>query len=185
HVRFIDDVDLVPALHGHEFDLFPQVADLVDAAVARRVDFDDVQRHPVGDRPAGHAGVVRGRRRPALAVEGLREDARCGRLAGAAGGGTMGWYVLFAFAVVATALVYRDAVARLPRTAARVWTAVTFVTAGLAAPAYLIARPSRGSTWGFSEVVAVPLFFVLAILPIAILLESWAVRQGLLSPFGS
>src|SRR2546425_301924 len=83
-------------------------------------------------------------------------------------------------AVVATALVYRDAVARLPRTAARVWTAVTFVTAGLAAPAYLIARPSRGSTWGFSEVVAVPLFFVLAILPIAILLESWAVRQGLL-----
>ena len=99
--------------------------------------------------------------------------------------GTLGWYVLSAFAVVATALVYRDARARLPRTSARIWTAVTLVTAGLASPAYLIARPSRGSTWGLSEVVAVPVFFLLAILPIAILLESWAVRRGFLSPFGS
>jgi len=99
--------------------------------------------------------------------------------------GSLGWFVLSAFAVVATALVYRDARARLPRTSARIWTAVTLVTAGLASPAYLIARPSRGSTWGLSEVVAVPVFFLLAILPIAILLESWAVRRGFLSPFGS
>jgi membrane protease YdiL (CAAX protease family) len=93
--------------------------------------------------------------------------------------------MVIAFAIAATVLVYRDARTHLRPTSARVWAIVTLVTAGLAAPAYVIARPSRGSTWGLSEVVALPVFFVVSILPIAILMASWAMRRGLLSPFGS
>jgi hypothetical protein len=43
-VRLVDDVDLVAAVDRREEGAFPQVAGVVDAAVAGRVDLDDVDR---------------------------------------------------------------------------------------------------------------------------------------------
>jgi len=97
--------------------------------------------------------------------------------------GTLGWLIILQ-AVAVSVLVFLDARRHLSGTAAAVWAAVTLATAGLAAPAYVIARPSRAPAWGLTEVVALPIFFVVAILPIALVLEAW-VRRGQLSPFGS
>ena len=96
---------------------------------------------------------------------------------------TLAWLVLFE-AVVTAGLVYFDAAARLRRSSAVAWTLVTLATAGLAAAVYLIVRPTRAPAWGLAEVVALPLFFVLAILPFSLVLDTLALHLGLLSSLG-
>lgn len=96
---------------------------------------------------------------------------------------TLGWLVLFETVAMA-ALVCVDAGARLRRSSAVLWTLATIATAGLAASAYLTVRPSRNPAWGFAEVVALPLFFVLAILPFWWLLDTLALHLGLMSSLG-
>jgi membrane protease YdiL (CAAX protease family) len=93
------------------------------------------------------------------------------------------WLVLIE-TVAMTVLVLFDARTRLPWASAVQWTLVTFATAGMAAAAYLVVRPSRGSAWGFSEVAALPLFFVLAALPFALVLDALSLHLGLLSSLG-
>lgn len=95
----------------------------------------------------------------------------------------LGWLILIE-TLATTALVQHDARARLPRASAMAWTLVTFATAGLAAPAYLVVRPSRGTWWGFAEVAALPLFFVMAVLPLTLLLHRMSLHLGLLSSLG-
>ena len=84
----------------------------------------------------------------------------------------------------ATAFVWFDARARLPRSSAVRWTLVTLGTFGLTAPLYLIIRPTGRSQWGFAEVAALPLFFVLAILPFSLFINRLAPHLGLLSSLG-
>src|SRR3712207_8675852 len=71
HVGLVDDVDLEAAVHRREEGPLAQVAGVVDTAVARRVDLDDVERAGAVRRQghAGAAGAARGRRRPLLAVQ--------------------------------------------------------------------------------------------------------------------
>lgn len=97
--------------------------------------------------------------------------------------GPVGWLIGLQ-AVVVSALVYLDARRHRSIAGAAAWAVVTLATGGLAAPAYVLARPSRAPTWGLSEVVALPIFFVVAILPIALVLEAGA-RRGLVTSFGS
>ena len=73
HVRLVDDVDLVRAVDRREERSLAQVTRVVDAAVARCVDLDDVDL----------LGCVVG----GDTVELARENARAGRLAAAAGPG--------------------------------------------------------------------------------------------------
>ena len=86
HVGLVDDVDLEAARDRREERLLAQVAGVVDAAVARRVDLDDVDAaRPVrGQLDAGAADAARLGRRPLLAVQRAGEDAGAGRLAAAA-----------------------------------------------------------------------------------------------------
>jgi membrane protease YdiL (CAAX protease family) len=89
--------------------------------------------------------------------------------------------LIFVEAVSAAALVWVDARTRLPRPAAAWWALGTLGTLGLAAPVYLIVRPTGRPHWGFVEVAALPLFFVLAMLPLSLFSESFAPHLGLLS----
>ena len=87
HVHFVDDVDLVPGFDRGEIDVFPQLADVVDAAVGGAVDLDHVEGRAVPYLPAVVALAAGVRRRARLAVEGLCQDARHGGLAHAARSG--------------------------------------------------------------------------------------------------
>ena len=87
HVDFVDDVDLEAAPRRPHRHVLAQLPDLVDAAVARRVDLDDVHVLPGGDRRAGVAGIARFRGRPGRTLQCLGEDPRRARLAHAAGAG--------------------------------------------------------------------------------------------------
>src|SRR6185312_9251673 len=82
-------VDLVTAAGGGEERLFPQVAGVVDAAVAGRVDLDDVDRPGavVGQRAAGRAHPARLGGGALLTVERAGQDAGAGGLAAAARAG--------------------------------------------------------------------------------------------------
>src|SRR3712207_7728621 len=83
HVRLVDDVDLEAAVHRREEGPLAQVAGVVDATVAGRVDLDDVERTGAVGRQghAGAAGAARRGRRPLLAVQRPGEDARRGGIA--------------------------------------------------------------------------------------------------------
>lgn len=84
--------------------------------------------------------------------------------------------------LIATVAVFQDARARLPRPAAIAWTLATLVTAGLAAPIYLLIRPSRAAMWGLSEVLALPLFLAMSLLVLIVVLgEFTTVRPDTLS----
>ena len=85
HVRFVDDVDFHPHRCRRELYRFAQGADLVDSAIARRVDLQDVERRAGQHGPAIVAGVVGFGRRSIDAVDASCEDFRSGGLAGAAG----------------------------------------------------------------------------------------------------
>ena len=84
----------------------------------------------------------------------------------------------------AAAMVGLDARARLPRPSAVRWTLATLGTLGLAAPVYLIVRPTGRPQWGWGEVVALPLFFVLALLPFSLFVDTLAPHFGLMSSLG-
>ena len=84
HVDFVDQVDLVLAGARREGHLVAQAADLVDAAVGRRVELDEVQSAPGEVVPAGLALIARLAVLAVGAVQRLaQETARTG-LAGAA-----------------------------------------------------------------------------------------------------
>ena len=69
HVHFVDDVDFVARLGRRVADIFAQLAHLLDAVVARAVDFQNVERIAGGDFLAVIARAVRIDRRPFLAIE--------------------------------------------------------------------------------------------------------------------
>ena len=61
-VRLVEDVDLVLPLDRLQHDAVADVADVVDAALRRRVHLDHVERRAGRDRDARVAGAVRRRR---------------------------------------------------------------------------------------------------------------------------
>ncbi len=85
HVRFVDDEDAVSRLGGRVERSVAELTGVVDAAVAGRVEFDDVDvAGAVGrQRDAGVAHPARGGGRALLAVQRARQDARRRRLAAA------------------------------------------------------------------------------------------------------
>jgi membrane protease YdiL (CAAX protease family) len=82
---------------------------------------------------------------------------------------------------VMAALVFLDARGLLPDRRPQRWLLATLLTAGLAAAVYLLVRPSRRSFWGLPEVMGLPVFFVLAALPLSWLLASSTLHLQLLS----
>ncbi len=80
HVRFVEDVDLLAAAHGRQGNFLAQVAHVVHAVVARRVDFQHVGVRPGPHREAAFALAAGFRRRPG-AVGGHGNQAGGGRLA--------------------------------------------------------------------------------------------------------
>ena len=86
HMHFVDDVDLVFFLGRGEAHPVPQVADIVDAAVGRAVDLDEIKALPGLETTAGRAfaaGVAAWQR--AFTVDGPGQDAGGRSLARAAG----------------------------------------------------------------------------------------------------
>src|SRR5215218_2264787 len=59
HVDLIDDVDLHPSGGGREVYLVPEVPDLIDPAVRRRVHLQHIDRRITHDGPATLASPVR------------------------------------------------------------------------------------------------------------------------------
>ena len=80
-LRLVDDVDLLAALHGRGGRLLPQLARVLDAAVAGGVDLDDVQVRAFTDRDALGTHAARLGRGALLAVDHLGQDASGGGLA--------------------------------------------------------------------------------------------------------
>src|SRR5207253_6225825 len=72
-VRLVDDVHLVLALRRREAHFLAQVAHLVDAAVRRRVDLDEIEEAPFTDRDAALATIARFPILRLRAVHGLRD----------------------------------------------------------------------------------------------------------------
>ena len=89
HVRLVDDEDPVARLGRHVEGLVPQVTGVVDAAVAGRVELDDVERARAlrGQRDAGRAHPARVGSRALHAVQRAGQDPRRRRLAAAARAG--------------------------------------------------------------------------------------------------
>ena len=87
HVRLVEDEDLVPVAGRREHGALAQVAGVVDAVVARRVDLDDVERAAAvaGQLDAAVALAARGVGRTLGTVEAAGQDARARRLAASAG----------------------------------------------------------------------------------------------------
>jgi len=75
HVHFVNDVDFVAAFTGPEAHLLAQLADVVYAVVAGRVDLDQVEHAPFVDGDAGGALVAGALLFGGGAVEGLGQDA--------------------------------------------------------------------------------------------------------------
>ena len=84
-MRLVDDVELGLELRRCVVHAVSQVADIVDAAVAGRVDLDHVGCRTGINRHAGGALVARALVRIGIeAIDGLGHDPRGGRLTGAA-----------------------------------------------------------------------------------------------------
>ena len=83
-VRLVEDVDLAPELAGRVRQPLAQVPDGVDAAVARGVDLDEVERRALADRDARRAAVAGVAVLQVGAVDRLGEDPGERGLAGAA-----------------------------------------------------------------------------------------------------
>ncbi len=87
-VRLVEDVDLAPQVRRRVVEAVAELAHVVDAAVGRGVDLDQVQGASLADGDARRADVARVRVRAEVrAVERLGQDPRERRLAGAAGPG--------------------------------------------------------------------------------------------------
>jgi hypothetical protein len=83
-LRFVDDVELDVQLRRRVLDPFAQVANVVDAAIAGGVDFDDVGRRAARDGQAVDAGVAGATVWVGVeAIDRLGEEAGGRRLAGA------------------------------------------------------------------------------------------------------
>ena len=83
-MRLVDDVELRLEEGWRKPHPFPQLANVVDAAVAGGVDLDDVGRRAIVDRHAGRAIVAGTRIRIRIeTVDRFREQASGGRFAGA------------------------------------------------------------------------------------------------------
>ena len=83
-MRLVDDVHLVLTQRRRETHLLPQVAHLVDAAVRRRIDLDEVEETALADGDAALAFVTGLAVLRLRAVDGLRDESRDRRLADAA-----------------------------------------------------------------------------------------------------
>ena len=83
-VRLVDDVDLETRRRRHEDRPLADLPCVVDAAVARGVDLDDVHRRAGADRHAVLADTARGRGGAGDAVQRGGQDAGAGGLAAAA-----------------------------------------------------------------------------------------------------
>ncbi len=83
-MRFVEDHHFVAAGGGRVAHHFAQFANLIDAAVRGRVDFEHVERSSRGNFAAGVAGVVGLGGRALRAVERFGENARRGGLSHAA-----------------------------------------------------------------------------------------------------
>ena len=88
-VGLVEDVDAIAAEDGLLVDAIANLADVIDTAIAGRVELEHVQRGAVGNRATRLAFEARrrGRRVEGLAVERLAEDLRQRRLAGTARAG--------------------------------------------------------------------------------------------------
>ena len=84
HVRLVEDVDALAALHRRERHVLAQLADVVDRVVRRRVHLDHVERGAAQDRLRDRRLGVEVGPRAALGVQRAGEELRHGRLAGAA-----------------------------------------------------------------------------------------------------
>src|SRR4029079_6387333 len=81
-VGLVEDVDLPAEIRRGVLDPVAQLADVVDAAIARGVDLDEVDRPSLADRDTRLAAVARVAVLEVRAVDGLREDPGQGWLAG-------------------------------------------------------------------------------------------------------
>ena len=71
HVNFVDDVNFKGAVGGHVFDIFPQLAHLIDTVIGRTVDFKNVDAMSPGNLFARSADIARNRGWALLAIHGL------------------------------------------------------------------------------------------------------------------
>src|SRR5256714_4917228 len=86
-VRLVDDVHLVLPGRRSETDLIAKVAHLVDAAIRRGVDLDEVQEAALPDRDAGLAAIAWLAVLRVRAIDGLRDEAGDRRPSSAPHGG--------------------------------------------------------------------------------------------------
>jgi len=83
-VRFVEDHDFIAASGGSIADHFPQLANLIDAAIGRRVNFDYIERISQTDFAARVALIARLRCGTLRAIESLGKNTRRGRFPDAA-----------------------------------------------------------------------------------------------------
>ena len=74
HVHLVEDVDLASTRRRGELGALAQVTRVIDTAVRRHVELDDVERGPRRDRRARLADTAGGWRGPFDAVDGFGED---------------------------------------------------------------------------------------------------------------
>ena len=79
-VRFVDDENFVAIARGLIADILAQFPHFIDAAIGRRVDFDDVDRSARRDFEATRADAAGLIRRAFLAIQASGDDARGGGL---------------------------------------------------------------------------------------------------------
>ena len=87
HVHLVDQVDLVATACRRVLGVVDQVAHIVDAGVACRIDFEQVDKAALVDLHADAANATGLRGRPLLAIQRLGEDPRDRGLADAARAG--------------------------------------------------------------------------------------------------
>ena len=79
-MHFVDNIDLVTAGNRCKMDLFPKLPDLINSAVAGRIDFNDIGTGTFRNFPTMIASIARMGRWPLLTVQGLSKDPRRTRL---------------------------------------------------------------------------------------------------------
>ena len=58
HMGFVNDIDFTLAFYWRKVDLVANVANVIDASIARRVEFDNIHVAAIIDRGADSAGVT-------------------------------------------------------------------------------------------------------------------------------
>ena len=86
HMDFVDNIDFVTGLVGRVVHFLTEVSDFINAAIAGRINLDDIQSRPLGDCLAHGTGItwlilaIIGK-----AIYGLGQNAPGAGLAGASG----------------------------------------------------------------------------------------------------